>query len=237
MAGPITFQTVGRILRLAYQDSGLVQDGDSPDSAQLADGMMRLNDMANLWVTQGVKLWLITDQSIPLVAGTDTYTLGPSGSVNMTRPLQVFEAYYLDSSNNRTPLSILSWTDWARLSQVTTQGALNSILVDKQQTLLSIRTWQVPDTTEATGTLHVLLRNQVTNVTMLTDTIGFPIEWAMALRWGLASDLAMGQPTAIMQRCDQRAETFRMALDEWDADDASVMFSLDGVAYSADFPG
>ena len=34
---------------------------------------------------------------------------------------------------------------------------------------------------------------------------GFAQEWRIALRWGLADDIATGQPQAIMDRCAQRA--------------------------------
>ena len=227
MTSPATFLTAQRIIRMAYRDAGIIQEGDEPNGEQYADGMLRLNDVANLWQTQGLKLWLLQDTAVTLVAGQATYTLKPAGSVNMTKPLRVVEAYYLDSSSIRRPLIPLSWNDWVRLSQVTQTGQINSYFVDKQQSQLSVSFWLVPDATAATGTGHLLLQTQVTQMVSLTDATGFPMEWAMALRWGLADDLATGQPQSIMDRCEKRATMYRNALEDWDVEDAPTSFTPD----------
>ena len=227
MTTPTSLVTTQRVIRMAYKDAGLVQDGDEPNGEQYADGLLRLYDLINYMQTQGLKLWLQTDQAVTLVAGTATYTLGPSGDVVMTKPMRVLQAYWLDSSSNRTPLIPLSRDEYTRLSQTTSQGAVNSYFVDKQQTQLSVSVWNVPDTTAAAGTLHLILQVQATTPVALTDTTGFPQEWALALRWGLADDLATGQPQAILQRCAIKAETYRRALEDWDVEDASTMFAPD----------
>jgi len=227
MTSPVTFLTAQRVIRMAYRDAGIIQEGDEPNGEQYADGLMRLNDLANLWQTQGLKLWTIEDLAVPLTAGQASYTLSPTGSVAMTKPLRVLQAYYLDSSSIRRPLVAMAWEEWTRLSQITQQGQINSYFVDKQQSALVVWFWLVPDSTAATGSAHLVIQQQVTQMVMLTDTTAFPMEWSMALRWGLADDLATGQPQAIMQRCEQRAKAFRDALEDWDVEDASTTFAPD----------
>lgn len=222
--------TPAAIIKDAYQDAGIIQQGDTPDSEMLADGMRRLTDVINFEQTQGLKLWVNVDVAITLVAGTGTYLLGPTasgGTVNMTKPLRVVECYYLDSTGIRRPLIPLSWRDYTQLSQVNQQGAINSYFVDKQQLLLSVFFWLIPDTTAATGTGHVVLQEQVTGPISLTETMNFPIEWRMFLHWALADELATGQPQAIMDRCQQRAERYREALENWDVEDSSTSFAPD----------
>jgi hypothetical protein len=227
MTAPVTFNTYTRIIRLAYKDAGLIQDGDEPNGEQYADGLVRISDMINFWQTQGLKLWLWEDLPIPLVAGTGTYTIGPSGSVNMTKPMRAFQAYYLDSTDIRRPLVVLSWEEYLRLSQVTQTGELNSYFIDKQQTTLNVSFWLVPDATAALGTAHLLIQQQATNPVSLTDSLGFPVEWYLAVRWGLADELATGQPQSIMDRCERKATFFRQALEDWDVEDAPTMFAPD----------
>lgn len=219
--------TPASIIKDAYFDAGLLQSGDTPDSETLVDGMRKLTDLINLWQTQGLKLWLNVDTSITLVSGTGTYTLGPSGTVVMTKPLRVIEAYYLDSTGIRRPLTVLSWDDYIRLSQVTTTGQINSYFVNKQATQLSVFFWLVPDATAATGTAHLLLQTQVTNFISVTETMDFPPEWRIALRWGLADEICTGQPQAIMDRCQQRAAAYRTMLEDWDVEDAPTQFQPD----------
>jgi hypothetical protein len=215
------------IINDAYFDAGLTQEGQAPNSEQIVMGMRKLTDIVNLWQTQGLKLWLLEDTTVALTAGQGTYTLGPAGTQVMVKPLRVIEAYYQDVNAVRRPLVPLSWNDWSRLSQVTNTGQINSYFVDKQQAQLSVFFWLVPDATAATGAAHLVLEKQVTNFVSVTETMNFPIEWRIALRWGLADELATGQPQAIMDRCMQRAQAYRAMLEDWDVEDAPTRFTPD----------
>jgi hypothetical protein len=211
----------------AYFDAGLLQQGQSPDGEQLVSGMRRLTDLINVEQTQGVKLWLNVDTTVPLVASQGTYTFSPTGNVVMPKPPRAIYAYYMDSSSIRRPLIPMSWNEYIRLSQVTQTGAINSYFVDKKQSELSVFFWLIPDATAATGTAHLLLQTQVTNFTNVTETMNFPLEWRMFLRWGLADELSTGQPQAIMDRCQQRAESYREKLEGWDVEDTPTRFTPD----------
>lgn len=227
MTVPLTTNTPNLIIRFAMIEAGYLQKGNDPSGEDYAEYMPKLNAMINLWQTQGLKLWLQYDLSIPLVAGTALYTLGPGGTVNMVKPLRAVQGYYLDSLGNRRPLIALSRDEYTRLSNVTTQGALNSYFVDKQATTLNIYFWNTPDAQAATGTAHPIIQQQVSNIIQLDDTMNFPIEWFAALYWGLADMICGGQPQAIMDRCKLMANQFFSALNDWDVEDASTTFSPD----------
>jgi hypothetical protein len=145
----------------------------------------------------------------------------------MTKPLRVVEAYYADANGIRRPLSPLAWADYVRLSVITQTGQPSSYFIDKQQSVLSVFFWLIPDATAALGTGHVVLQTQVTNFISVTETMNFPIEWRIALRWGLADELATGQPQAIMDRCQSRALAYRTMLEDWDVEDAPTRFTAD----------
>lgn len=214
------------IIQDAYFDAGLIGVGQLVNGEQIVMGMRKLTDLINLWQTQGLKLWLNVDTSVTLVAGTSTYTLGPSGTVDMTKPLRVVEAYYMDANGIRRPLTPLAWADYVRLSTVNQSGSVNSYFANKQATQLSVLFWPAPDATAATGVGHLVLQTQVTNFVSLTETMNFPLEWRIALRWGLADELATGQPQAIMDRCQQRAAAYRAMLEDWDVEDAPTRFTV-----------
>lgn len=215
------------ILQDAFFDAGLIETGQSLDSEQIVMGMRKMTDLINVKQTRGLKLWLNTDYSITLVAGTGTYTLGPAGTVVMDKPLRVIQSYWLDPQGVRTPLTVLSWEEYMRLSQVNQEGALNSYFVNKQQSVLSVFFWLIPDATAALGTGHVLLQQQVTNFTAVNETMNFPIEWRIALRWGVADEICTGQPAAIVERCRERAAMYWEELEGWDVEDAPTRFAPD----------
>ena len=229
MTVPASFAQPIRIIQYAYVDAGLLPEGELPSSEKIASAMNRLNDMINLWGTQGLKLWTYLDQSITLTASTATYLLGPGGSIITTKPMRAIQGYYLTTASlQKRPIYAMSWDEWMRLSTTTQEGEISQFLVDKQAANLSVTFWLTPDSTAASnGTAHLLIPRQITNFTGLTDTMNFPQEWFMGLRWGLADELAIGQPEAIMQRCEQRAMLYRQMLEDWDVEDAPTRFQPD----------
>lgn len=214
----------------ALTESGRLAQGDVADSDVLARWSRRLRDLINAWQTDGLRLWLQVDQSITLVAGQTTYTAKPGGDINITKPLRSLQGYYLNSTNAsapvRQPIFPISWNEWLTLSTTTQQGPISQYFIDKQATQLNVSFFLTPDTvTAANGTAHLLLQQQVVNFTGLTDTMNFPIEWRLALVWGLADQMTTGKPQEVVARCAGMAMKYKMALDNWDVEDADTRFT------------
>lgn len=227
MTAPATFNSPARIIENAMENAVLLAEGDTPNSEQYAKYLVRLTDLINFWATQGLKLWTLTDLSVPLTAGQAKYTIGPSGNVVMPKPMREIQAYYLNSDSIRRPLYIISWDEYLRLSQVTQTGAINSVFVDKQQTQINVSCWLVPDADAATGTLHLLTQQQLTNPVTLTEALNFTSESFIALHWMLAAEICNSQPQAVIDRCTAMAATYRQALEAWDVEDAATQFQPD----------
>ena len=227
MTIPTTLNSGYRVICDAMDHAGFLEEGQEPNSEQIVKYMRRLNDLINFQQTQGIKLWLQSDVVVPLVNGQATYNFSPTGDIVMSKPLRSLQGYYLDSSGNRRPIDPISREEYMRLSNVTQKGQLNSYFVDKQQSQLAVSFWLVPDAQAATGTAHLLLQQQVTNLISITDLMNFPQEWFMYLGWGLADDICTGQPPAIVTRCKERALLYLTALEGWDVEDASTRFTPD----------
>ena len=219
--------TASRIIQNAMEDAGLLQDGQTVTTAQYDKYLIRLNDIINYEQTQGLKLFLIEDITVPLTAGQSLYTFMPGGSVNMTKPSQIIDAYYRDQNGIQRPLISLSWNEWTRLSQPSIQGQVTSWFQDKQFDRINLHLWLVPDASAATGTVHVIARTQQPMVVNINDTMQFPQEWFIFLHWALADEICTGQPEAIVNRCTQKAEYYRQQLQAWDTEDASLQFQPD----------
>lgn len=220
--------TVYGIINDAMFDAGLLQEGSAPNSDHLATNMRRLCDIINLWQTQGLKLFLMEDIAIDLITNQSTYTMKPSGDVNMTKPLRVLQGYVLTTGNIRRPINSMSWDDYMRLSQITgNSGTVSSYFINKLATSLNAFFWNAPNATEAANTAHLLVQIQANNPINLEENVSFPQEWRIALRWALADDICTGQPQAIMDRCAARAEAYREALEDWDVEDTVTTFVPD----------
>lgn len=223
----MTTNTAGAIIQAAFEDSAQLSVGGTCSTAQNNRGLARLNDIINLWATQGLKLWLQQVISVPLVAGQTNYSLGPTGSVVMTKPLSILQATYITVDGVRQPLNVLSRDEYTRLPQTNIDGAINSYFTDKALSQLVVSFWNSPDATAATGTCELLARVSSPNVSLTGDSTSFPPEWAIALRWALADELATGQSDSIQNRCAQRSEAYRTALEAFDVEDAPTFFQPD----------
>lgn len=239
MTTPTTLITAVGIITDAMRDVGKLRAGSVPDSADLAENMRRLNKLINYYVTQGLKLWLIEDITLTLLPpvsptqGVGLYTLGPTGTVPIVKPLRVVSGYYLDLYNNRRPLLPLSYpNEYTALGNVLQPGAVNSYAVDKQQLTLNVYLWNPPDAfTAANGSVHLLIEQMVTQFSGLTNEMNFPLEWALLLEWGLAEQISTGQPQTVIARAAAMAQKYQTQMEDWDVEDADTMFQPDQRMY------
>jgi hypothetical protein len=213
----------------AMKDAGKLRAGDEPDSEIIAEYMRRLNKLLNFYQTQGLKLWLIQDLAVALTAYQALYSFGPTGTTVMPKPLRVLDgSYYLDIWGTQRPLVTMAYNDYKMLSQVSSPGALNSYMVDKQIPNLNVYFWNTPDPFAASnGQAHLIIENQITGFVQITDNMQFPIEWSLLLEWGLADQISTGQPASVIGRCAAMEQKYREALEAWDVEDASTSFSPD----------
>ena len=228
-----TSNTVYGIIADAMMDAGLLQEGDDPNSEQLATYMRRLNDIINLWQVDGLKLFLLEEITVPLVAGQAAYTLNPTVGSVPTRHLRVLQGRVQSGSGAQVrPLRAISWREWNSLPRGV-QGPVTGYLVDKQPTSTVVNVWNTPDSNEATNSAIFLVHTQADNPFNLESNVSFPQEWRIALRWGLADDICTGQPEAIMARCQQRASLYKEALENFDVEDTDTSFAPDLSGYGS----
>lgn len=215
------------IIKDAYRDAGKLAKGSDPDSESLADGMRRLCDIINLWQTQGVKLFLQVERTIQLVENQTVYTVNnPDPQVVPNKNSRIIQGRVIGPTQANRPIDPISWEEWNRLQQ-NARGAVNSYMVDKQSTSLRVFVWNTPDAAEALNQMILLVQVQAANPYNLLDDVAFPQEWRIALRWGLAAELATGQPEAVIDRCERLAKVYRTALEDYDVEDGPTYFAPD----------
>lgn len=229
MTTPANATTVIQVIQQAYENAKLIAVGQNPTSEQYGRGMLRLNQLVNFLQTQGLKLWTQQDVALTLVAGQSKYRLGPGSvtGISMTKPMRVPLAYYLQPDGLKVPMTQVSWQEIISLQQTLTAGQPTTYFVDKQQLNLDVTIWSTPDAYAATGTVQLVLQTQAGQAVSLTDQMMFPIEWFSCLSWGLADDLASGQPEPIRMNCERKYLGYRAALEAWDVEDAQVYFTPD----------
>jgi hypothetical protein len=230
----VTTNTATAIIQAAFEDAELCAVGQTVSSAQATRGLARLNDVIAFEATQGLKPWLQEIVTVALVEDQAAYRIGSGGaSGNTTRPLQVTQGIFLSSTGARTPLTgPLSREEYTRIQTADTSAAVHSFYPDRKATYTDVYFWNTPDATAAAGTVELIVRREISHISVVSATTVFPAEWAMFLRWALADELSTGQPESVQVRCGNRASVYREALQGFDVEDASTKFQPNMQGYT-----
>ena len=83
-------QVINRSLRLI----GVLATGQTPEADETADALTALNAMLDGWMNDKLMTYSLQNITVPLVAGTASYTIGTSGAtVTATSPVSIESAY------------------------------------------------------------------------------------------------------------------------------------------------
>jgi len=170
---------------------------------------MAANLMQSRWSAQGVNLWAVDLQTIPLVQGQATYSIPPETVV-------MLDAYIVQNSSgaaiNRIILPI-SRTEYASYPNPAQQGFPTTFWMDR---LLSptVSLWPVPDGT--VSALNYYRLRQVQDATLANGTaLEIPYYFLEAAALGLAYRLAMiWKPDKVQMLKTLADEAYTIAADQ-----------------------
>jgi hypothetical protein len=175
--------SLGEIVLYAFNLCGIRNTAILQEHMESAN--MAANMMLGRWSSQGVNLWAVDLQTVPLVQGVATYSV-PSNTIVM------LDAYVVQTSGasttNRLILPI-SRTEYASYSNPSQQGFPTTYWFDR---LLSptVTLWPVPDGAETS--LNYYRVRQVQDATFTNATqVEIPYYFLEAFAYGLAERLAL----------------------------------------------
>ena len=242
------------IIALALRKLGVLELGDTPDSASLANASMSLNLLIKQMSTEGLKLWKNSELVIPMVAGQTTYILGGSTSALMydtqapttaitDRPLKAIQGFYRNiqvTPNIDIPVMLLSKNEYLTLGSKFSTGTANSLFYDVKALNGILYVYPTPDLNSQTNLqIHLVCQMPLNDILLSTDIPDFPNEWMNCLVWNLADQLAIeyGVPMNYRQEIMQRAMLYKSQLTDWDVETTSTYFmpefrSVGGSSYA-----
>lgn len=222
------------IIQTALRKLGVLELGTTPDSDTVTNAATSLNVMIKAWQSMGIKLWTVTEYTLPLVASQTSYNIGPSGAdLTADKPLKVVQAWARNMSitpHIDTPLQLLSKQEYNILGSKSSTGMINSVFYDPRTTYGTLYTYLTPDSNTATNyQVHLVVQRPLNDITLSTDIPDFPNEWMQALIWGLADELAIeyGVPLNHRQEISAKALKYRTDMEDWDVETSSTFFVPD----------
>jgi len=142
---------------------------------------MASNMMLGRWSSDGVNLWAVDLQTVPLVAGQATYTVPPS-------TVAMLDAYFTAGGTNRVMLPI-SRTEYASYPNPNQTGTPTVFWFDR---LLSptVTLWYVPDGSQTSFSYYRVRQIQDSEFSN-GQSVEIPYYFWEAFAFGLAARLAM----------------------------------------------
>lgn len=181
-----TVQTrINRGLRLL----GVIASGESPTTQETADALVTLNDMLDSWRNDRLLCFAFQAQSLTLSNGTSSYTIGTGGTLDTTRPVEILNAYIVDS-NMSYGVKMINEAEYAAIADKTATSNWPDKALFRPTAASSQATLIVYPVPNATRTMKLTTRVAVTAFAAATDSVTLPPGWDEAIAANLAVRLA-----------------------------------------------
>ncbi len=212
---------------------GVISAAQSPTANETTAAANALNLMLKAWQADGLQLWTVNQESVTPVQGREKYTMGTGGHIMTTvKPVEVFEAYRRDTSERvDVPLIRMSRTDYFTLSDKDTEGVPVNFYFELQQgDLNNFYVWPTADATFASdNTIEILWQKPFDDMDADGDDLAFPVEWQLAVVYGLAVLLApeYGVSPTDQKLLREQAAIEKQRVIDWDTEHTSYYLTAE----------
>jgi hypothetical protein len=238
-SGTITFtMTRDQIISYALRKIGVLEVGATPDATTVTNCAQALDMMIKSWVNKGIKLWTLEELTLPLVASTTSYVIGPVGTTPSPvlvadKPMRLMQAWLRNVSvtpSNDIPLQVISQQQYNLFGSKFSTGTSNSVYMQVGRDNSTLYTYLTPDTTASTlYQMHLLIQRGIQDAGVASNNVDFPAEWLYSLGWNLAAELAtdFGVDTERLTYIETKAGMFKMEAEDFDVEYNSITLAPD----------
>jgi hypothetical protein len=178
----------GNIIRRAMRLLGVLATGEEPSAAEMTDCLEALNQMLDQWNSQPLTIPALFRYDTTLAAGTQTYTIGAGGDIDIEAPIRLQEEdVFLQDGDLELPIHAYSQEEWAGIPLKGTSGRPQGFYYEKIQPFARINLWPIPD--RGFG-LVLYLEVLLTQIFSPQSKFSLPQAYAKAMVFNLAVDLA-----------------------------------------------
>lgn len=173
---------------------GVLAAGEAPSYDDSEDGRIALNGLVDQYAAERLEIPSILRTTWNLVSGTQNYTVGTGGTVNILRPMIITNVQYQDTALTPTleyPLDVFTDDAWNGIAQKTitspspTAAYYNPTFTSGFGTLTF---WPVPTSSTLQGVLYT--PQALVEFASLSTTVTVPPAYRRMLTMALALELA-----------------------------------------------
>lgn len=183
--------TLRDLITGSFRLLGIVQQGESLSADDINVAVLSLSEMIDSWSNNKLLIYNYEPYEFQLT-GAPSYTLGPGGDWNITRPMKIENAYARLNSGSQQQvdiaMQILTIHQYADISVKNTPSTFPFALYDDgNYPLRTITLFPIP-----TGPASIVLwlRAPLVDLTNLDQVVNFPPGYERAFRYNLAINIA-----------------------------------------------
>lgn len=182
--------TPNDIITEALLESGVIGVGQVASAEDMRTGMFRLNMMLAQWSRKRFLVYHLVDVAFQST-GAASYTVGPGGNFNIPRPDKLESGFYRQTNTSPSPIDypmriISAREDYNRIALKQLGTWPQDAFYDAGLPLGTLYPWPIPSTQFE---IHITVKETLTQLTSLTQTIQLPPEYMGALFYNLAARL------------------------------------------------
>lgn len=181
--------TAATLINRALRLLGQIPAGASPTTDESSDALIALNAMLSSWNNEKLLCFAYQTESLTLSSADSSYTIGTSGDLNTTRPVEIVRAW-ITSSDQDYPMAPLSEAEYAAIFDKTASADWPDRYLFRPTMASSLATFIVYPVPNATRTCKLVTRVVLAAFSATTDTVTLPPGWEEALATNLAIALA-----------------------------------------------
>ncbi len=181
--------TAGESINGALRLLNVLDQTESANATQLANGLLALNQMLDSWSTERLSVYATNDQTFTWPVSTASRTLGATGNFVGTRPVLVDDSTYFIVNNISYGLNFINQEQYNALALKTSTSPYPQwMFVNMAMPDISMYLWPVP--TSALE-MHIISVTQLTQPATSGTTLSIPPGYLRAFRFNLACEIAM----------------------------------------------
>lgn len=168
---------------------GEVGQGETVNTDDQSYCLTRLNGLLDSWSTERLSLYAVKRGQFTLVAGTQDYTIGPSGTfTTIGRPVLIQTAAIIPVGTIRFQMNVLTSKQWALIQEKGLTGILpTDIYLDQEFPNAGIHLWPIPS---GTPDIEIYYWAPLPIFATVGDTFSLPPGYNDAVKYGLLVHLA-----------------------------------------------
>lgn len=211
-----------QVVTAALRKLGVLPSGGVPNGLQLGETLDSLQALVKTLQADGMPLWKIASQTFTTVAGTSSYAVGPSQTINCPKPLRVLQALFQASGGNNINMNVFNRYDFNVLPKVNSSGVPIDLYYQPGRTTGTISLWPTPidSTTLITFDYH----SPYEDMTAGTTEFDFPSQWMTPLIYMLAWMMApeYGIPPVDREQLQKEAEYWHQYVLSMGGEEGSI---------------